>query len=178
MLLVLTQGSFLRGLKSNVYNGERHRSNMKTLQVTNGDLALDSGGRLQFLQGTNKLVQDLALWLQEPYGIGFTTPSFGSTLPGLIGGESTASTIALVQSEVQRIISLYQSQQIISLQNAQNLSQLGNWNKSEIINSINNIDVQQNYTSILVNVSITTLSNTNVSFSLFISSDGVQVNSG
>ena len=148
---------------------------MKTLQVQNGDIQLDSGGNLRFLQGSNKLVQDLGLWLQEPYGTGFTTPAFGSSLPSLIGGTSTAATTASIQAEIQRVLGLYQSQQILSLKTAQNLSQLSYWSRSEIINSINSVQISQNYTSITASVSITTLANTTVSLTMFINSNGVQV---
>jgi len=148
---------------------------MKTLQVTNGDIQLDSGGRLQFLQGTSKLVQDLTLWLKEPLGTGFTTPNFGSTLPSMIGGTIGTATIVQIQAEVQRILNLYQSQQILSLKTAQNLSQLGYWNKSEIINSINSVQASQSYNSIVVNVTMTSLANTQLSIALFINSNGVRV---
>ena len=151
---------------------------MKTLQVSNGDLALDNGGRLQFIQGTSKLVQDLTLWFQEPLGTGFTSPNFGSTLTGMIGQTINQSTLARVQAEVQRILKLYQTQQIYSLKSAQNLAQLGNWNKSEIINSINSVKAFQNYTSINVNVILTTLGGSQLALSIFIDTNGVQVQNG
>ena len=148
---------------------------MKTLQIQNGDILLDSGGKLQFIQGTSKLVQDLTLWLKEPLGVGYTTPNFGSTLTSMIGGTIGTATIVQVQAEVQRILNLYQSQQILSLKTAQNLSQLGNWNKSEIINSINSVQASQSYNSIVVNVIMTSLSNTQLSIALFINSNGVRI---
>ena len=148
---------------------------MKALQVTDGDIQLDSGGKLKFLQGTSKLVQDLTLWLKEPLGVGFTTPNFGSTLTSMIGGTIGTATIVQVQAEVQRILNLYQSQQILSLKTAQNLSQLGYWNRSEIINSINSVQANQSYSSIVVNVTMTSLANTELSIALFINSNGVRV---
>jgi len=151
---------------------------MKTLQVSNGDIVLDNGGRLQFVQGSNKLIQDLALWLKEPIGTGFTTPNFGSILPSLVGSSETAAVIAQVQSEVSRILGLYQSQQLLDLQSAQNTSQLANWNKSEIISTINSIDVSSSYTTINIYVGITTLAGANLTLSLAVDSNGVQVTNG
>lgn len=148
---------------------------MKTLQVQNGDIQLDSGGRLLFRRGSDKLVQDLTLWLKEPYGTSFTAPSYGSTLVSMIGSSMDSGTTALVQSEVTRILNLYQSQQILSLQTAQNLSQLSNWNKSEIIGSINSVSVSQYYTSVIVEIVLTTLANTSVSFAININENGIQV---
>ena len=107
---------------------------MKTLTVQSGDLQLDNSGRLTFQTGSNKLIQDLTLWLEEPIGTGYTTPNFGSILPSLIGQSFTPYLSARIQAETLRIFSLYQKNQIAALKNAGNLSQLGNWNKSEIIN--------------------------------------------
>jgi len=151
---------------------------MKTLQVTNGDLVLDNGGRLQFAQGNSKLLQDLALWLKEPYGTGFTTPSFGSFLTSLVGGANTPVTLAKVQSEVQRVLTLYQSNQILRLQQAQSANELANWNKSEIISSINSIQVTPYQTAVNVYVSLTTLANTQTNVILSINTNGVQVQNG
>jgi len=151
---------------------------MKSLQVYNGDLSLDSGGRLSFVQGTSKLIQDLTLWLEEPIGTSFTSPSFGSTLASLVGGSLTSATIVLVQSEVQRILTLYQSQQILALKSAQNSSQLANWNKSEIINSVNIVNAVANYSSVIVYVQLTTLAGNSIGLSLNINSNGVQVQNG
>jgi phage baseplate assembly protein W len=151
---------------------------MKTLTVQNGDLQLDNSGRLTFQTGSNKLVQDLTLWLEEPIGTGFTTPNFGSILPNLIGQSFTPYLSAQIQAETLRIFSLYQQNQISALKNAQNLSQLGNWNKSEIINSIDNINVYPDSnlpTMIDVSVDITTLSNTSLTINLFVTSNGIQV---
>jgi phage baseplate assembly protein W len=153
---------------------------MKTLTVQNGDLQLDSSGRLTFQTGSNKLVQDLTLWLEEPIGTGYTTPNFGSLLPNLIGQPFTAYLSAQIQSEILRIFTLYQTNQIAALKNAQNLSQLGNWSKSEIINSIDNISVYPDSslpTMIDASVDITTLSNTSLTINLFVTSNGIQVNS-
>ncbi len=151
---------------------------MKTLTVQNGDLQLDNSGRLMFQAGANKLIQDLTLWLEEPIGTGFTTPNFGSTLPDFIGQNFTPYLSAKIQAEALRIFTLYQQNQISALKNAQNLSQLGNWNKSEIINSIDNISVYPDSnlpTIINVAVNITTLSNLSITINLFVTSNGIQV---
>ncbi len=146
--------------------------------MQSGDLQLDSSGKLTFQTGTNKLVQDLTLWLEEPIGTGYTTPNFGSILPGLIGQNFTPYLSSQIQSEVLRIFTLYQQNQVAALKNAQNLSQLGDWNKSEIINSIDSINVYPNSnlpTIIDVTVNITTLSNTSITINLFVTSNGIQV---
>lgn len=148
---------------------------MRTLQVTNGDLQLDTGGRLQFVTGSSKLIQDLRLWLQEEYGIGYTSPNFGSTLYKMIGQGLTAEAITSVQSEITRVLNLYQSNQALRLQKAQSKTELSYWNKSEIVKSINAISAYPYNASIIVNVSLTTLSNSSLSLQLSITTNGIQV---
>jgi len=150
---------------------------MKTIQVSNGDLVLDSGGRLQFVVGADKLTQDLALWLEEQYGIGYTTPNFGSTLYSMIGGAVTSSTLSQVQAEIQRILSLYSAQQLQILQNLQQSSQLSYYNKSEIIQSIGDITVLQGTGYINATITISTLSTQQFNLNLLITPNGIQVNS-
>ena len=151
---------------------------MRTLQVANGDLQLDSGGRLQFVTGSNKLSQDIALWLEEEYGIGYTTPNFGSTLNGLIGTAITQGAASQIQAEVQRILSLYSAQQVQSLKLAQQNSQLSYYNKSEIIQNVSDITVSQGTGFVQVNVLINTLNNSTVALNLLITPNGIQVNNG
>ena len=149
---------------------------MKAIQVSNGDIVLDSGGRLQFVVGTNKLVQDLALWLEEQYGIGFTTPNFGSMLYSMIGGAITSNTLSQVQAEIQRVLSLYSAQQLQQLQNLQQSSQLSYYNKSEIIQSVGDIVVLQGTGFINATVSISTLNNQQFNLNLLVTPNGIQVN--
>jgi len=151
---------------------------MKTLQVTNGDLALDTGGRLQFLVGSSKLTQDIALWLQEDFGIGFTTPNFGSILESLIGTGITSGSVSTIQAEVSRIISLYRAQQVQTLQGIQQSSQLSNYNKSEIIQSVSDITVAQGTGYISVLVTLTTLTGSSLALNLLLTPNGIQVNNG
>lgn len=151
---------------------------MKTLQVKNGDIVLDSGGRLSFVVGSSKLVQDLSLWLREEYGVGYTTPNFGSLLPGMIGQSLTATMTAQVYSEVSRIIELYRIYQSQQLQLSQNASSLSNWNKSEIIQSIKDILIQPGTGFIQVLITLTTLNSNTTQLNLVLTPNGIQVQNG
>jgi len=109
---------------------------MKTITVSNGDIQLN-GGKLQFSYGSNKLAQDIALWLKEPLGIGFTTPGFGSLLPGMIGTSQAVNSTSTVENEILRVLQLYQGQQILSLQKSQNISYNFEINESKYIINAN-----------------------------------------
>jgi len=148
---------------------------MKTIAVSNGDIQLNSG-KIQFIVGQNKLVQDLTLWLEEPLGTGYTTPNVGSLLPGMIGGTQNGSTISSVKSEINRVLQLYMVNQVQSLQLSQNSSQLSNWNKSEIIQSITSVNVSIQNTTIIANINLLTMANSNVNLNVYIDNNGVSVN--
>jgi phage baseplate assembly protein W len=150
---------------------------MKTIAVSNGDIQLN-GGKIQFAIGSDKLVQDIQRWLEEPIGTGFTTPNFGSLLPSMIGGNQNSSTVSAVTNEIQRVLQLYQGQQIINLQTAQNAAQLSYWNKSEIIQTIQSVNVTVQNTSILASISLLTLANSSVNINLSIDNNGVSVTNG
>jgi phage baseplate assembly protein W len=150
---------------------------MKTIAVSNGDIQLNSG-KIQFVTGSNKLFQDLARWLQEPLGTGFTSPGFGSLLTSMVGGTQNSGTVTTITNEITRIIQLYQGQQTIELQQAQNVAQLSNWNKSEIIQNIVSVDVTIQNSSIIAAVTINTLSGNVINLNLAINNNGVNVYNG
>jgi len=150
---------------------------MKTITVSNGDIQLNNG-KLQFTVGSNKLIQDLTLWLEEPLGTGFTTPGFGSLLTDIVGKAQGYNTSSTIQSEISRVLQLYQGQQALSLQNAQNSAQLSYWNKSEIIKSIDSVQVSIQNTSVIANIYLTTLANTKLNLNVYLDNDGVSVNNG
>jgi phage baseplate assembly protein W len=150
---------------------------MKTIAVSNGDIQL-SNGKIQFAIGSTKLAQDLNRWLKEPLGTGFTTPNFGSLLPGMVGGNQNTTTVSTVTNEITRVLQLYQGQQAIYLQNAQNTAQLANWNKSEIIQEVVSINVTIQNTSILAAVTIKTLTGSLLDLNMSIDSNGVNIYNG
>lgn len=153
---------------------------MKTITVSNGDIQLNNG-KLQFSTGSDKLVQDLERWFKEPLGIGYTTPGFGSLLPGMVGQAQTSNMTGSIESEILRLLQLYQGQQVIALQNAQNAAQLSLWNKNEIIQQIVSIEVQPsslNGTEILANVVLTTLANNPINLTISANYNGVTIQNG
>jgi len=150
---------------------------MKTITVSNGDIQLN-GGKIQFSTGSDKLVQDIQRWFTEPLGTGFTTPGFGSLLPGMIGNNQTGSTVSTVTNEIYRLLQLYQGQQVIYLKQAQSAGQLAYWNKSEIIQSIQSVNVTLQNTTVLANISLLTLANNTLNINLSIDNNGVNVNNG
>ena len=74
-----------------------------SLAIANGDL-VRTGNTLAVVYGTEKLKQDLCLWVTERYGIDRFHPKLGSVLPDFIGSLITDSTRAQIQAEILRIL--------------------------------------------------------------------------
>ena len=119
-----------------------------SLQVAAGDL-VQEGSRLAIVWGTDKLKQDLTLWMCERFGIDRFHPVMGSCFQNYIGGVITSHTRAMVQSEANRILSNYQKVQYMGLRANPTL-----YSMSELLWSINAIRVTVSYDSVSVLVAV------------------------
>lgn len=141
---------------------------MKTLALSGGDLVVDAG-RLQMLEGPAKIRQDLALALGEEYNTDPFRPGWGSVLPQHIGEPITDDTPMLVQAEVNRVIQQYMANQKAILEAAYVNRQAHTINTSEIIRTVNSIDVSVQYDSVMILVSLTTMAGQTIQISRTVS---------
>lgn len=149
---------------------------MKTLRLKDGDLSIDLGRRLEFVRGRDKLLQDLKLWLLEPLGTGFTTPSFGSLVEGFIGSDDPEEVAADLAAEIRRVILLYQRWQLERITAARTEGTLGYWTKSEIIEEIVEVKTRAVYDTVEVKISLKTLTGDRIiELSTELSPQGVSV---
>lgn len=148
---------------------------MKSLQIEAGDIVLSPSGRSQLVERDKKLKQDLRLWLSEPLGIGYTTPSFGTKLSDLMFGVNDEFSRQKVEIEVLRVVSLYKAWQTERLQQAQSIGMLSNWSKNEIISEILSVKAVRVLTSIVVEVALTTLAGSSISIGLQSNSSGIRI---
>lgn len=127
-----------------------------SLKVVNGDLSITAGS-FDIVDGTEKLKQDLSLWLIERYRDDRFHPAYGSILDGYIGGIINAQdTVVRVKSETLRVLSNYQQIQIARFRESPNKFQ-----PSELLQQVNGVDVSLSYDKIIVLVRITTAAKTN-----------------
>jgi len=140
-------------------------SSMKNLQISKGDFVLNKNRHVKLVKSTDKLIQDLTLFLLEPLGIGYTTPGFGSTLNHMESGGSrfigrwmNQAFVSEIQSEVDRVLNLYQQTQIEKIKAASMRGFLNHYTKGEILNSIDAIQATMGQipTTVLVNIRIST----------------------
>lgn len=129
---------------------------METLALSGGDLVVGPGG-LQTLTGAAKIRQDIALALAESYGTDPYHSGWGSVLPQYIGQPMDADTPMLVQTEVNRILQQYMTMQQQQLATAAATNQRHTITTSEIITTVNSVDVSVLYDSVRVVINLTTM---------------------
>ena len=121
-----------------------------SLAIENGDLATRGDG-LGIVFGVDKLVQDLTVWLTEKFGSDIMHPEMGSMLDSWIGSVISSSTKADVQSEVLRVLQNYQNGQVRGIKTTPQRYSL-----SEILYSIDDIQVLVGYDTVSVVISVST----------------------
>jgi hypothetical protein len=119
-----------------------------SLRVANGDLVLQ-GSALAIVYGTDKLIQDLTLWMTERYGIDRFHPGMGSNFQNFIGGIISYSTQSVIYGEAMRILDNYQRVTFAGLKNNPTLYSL-----DELLWNINNVNVGVGYDQVNVAVDV------------------------
>jgi phage baseplate assembly protein W len=141
---------------------------VKTLALSNGDLVM-SAGSLQMLDGPAKIRQDIALALGENYGDDPYNPAWGSVLLRYIGEPITDDTPMLIQAEVNRVLQQYIAQQQQKLNAASLNNQQHTISTSEIIRTVNAIDVSVQFDTITVLINLTTMAGQTMTISRTVS---------
>ena len=86
----------------------------RSLRITDGDLTVTPSG-VSLVSKTEKLRQDLSLWLREVFGIDRFHPYYGSTLDSYVGQAMRPQEIAFLKSEVVRVLQNYQKVQQLGM---------------------------------------------------------------
>ncbi len=141
---------------------------METLALSGGDLVVGPGG-LQTLSGAAKIRQDLALALAEEYGADPYHSGWGSVLPQYLGEPVDDDIPMLVQAEVNRVLQQYMTGQQQQLATASANRQQHTIMTSEIIQTVNSVDVSVLYDTVKVVISLTTMAGQNLKISRTVS---------
>lgn len=123
-----------------------------TISIKDGDVEL-KGNTISIVTGTNKLKQELSVWLRERFQSDRFHTNYGSTLDFYIGSVVSQQAVFEIESEVGRVLRNYQSLQLRKFQ-----SDPQNLDPSEILSEVDNIQAKANYDSVEVVVSFTTYS--------------------
>lgn len=115
-----------------------------SLKLADGDL-VQVGNRLDLVWGTEKLEQDVNLWMMERYGGDRFHVNMGSILQDFIGSMANESARAEVQAEVYRVLQNYQAVQLRRLkEDPQTMS------ASELLVSVDDIVTTLSYDTVSV----------------------------
>lgn len=129
---------------------------MQTFVIKDGDLVLGPGG-FSMIDGPQKVQQDLGVSMREPFGCDRFHPRWGTVLTDFIGQPVHEGTKALVQSEVNRIIQNYVASQNLVMSQDAAAGRKSRFSSGEIINSIDAVDVQQQFDRFFVRITLTTV---------------------
>lgn len=130
---------------------------MKTLALQNGDLVVTYGGH-KTVSGRQKIAQEIALALGEPFGFDPYQKDMGSTLDDFFGEPINDMTDAMIEAEVIRVVNKY-----ISVQQRQvlqdNLQQRqSRFDSSDVVTGVDSVSVTSNLDTILVQLVLRTAS--------------------
>ena len=117
------------------------------------------GKRLEFAGGSEKLLQELRLWIGEPLGIGPTTPRFGSILSDLIGSSEVPSHLIEAEGEVRRILGLFRASQSATIQEDYDLGTMSRWLPSEVLKEVVSVKASEFRSGIHIAITIRTADN-------------------
>jgi phage baseplate assembly protein W len=133
--------------------------------IKNGDLNPYGPGGYQTVTGSQKLLQDLRVWLLTPRGSDPLHLDYGSTLDGgTVDGATVESSIGSIidptrllalESEVRRVLYAYQQQQMDRLYaDQQQLGGKNTFSVGEILYDVENVQLSQIGDVVVIAVSI------------------------
>lgn len=131
-----------------------------TIALKEGDIDL-KGNTVAIVTGTQKLEQELGVWLKERYGSDRFHTNYGSTLDHYIGSVMTDSAVYEIENEVGRVLRNYQA-----LQHRKFQSDPQSLDPSEILAQINEVRAVADYDQVQVTIHFTTYGKTSSTVSV------------
>lgn len=115
-----------------------------------------AGGQFVLIDGVSKVRQDLALALQEPFGVDRFHPRWGSLLLNYLGQPVNESTSLLIRTEVNRIIQNYIASQAAQFNQDQMDGTKPSFSMEEIVQGVKEINIRQEFDAFHIQVRLTT----------------------
>lgn len=118
----------------------------RSLRITDGDLTVTPSG-VSLVSKTEKLKQDLSLWLREVFGVDRFHPYYGSTLDSYVGQAMRPQEIAFLKSEVVRVLQNYQKVQQLGMRENPSL-----YSPEEVLAEVISVNPHSNYDTLKVDI--------------------------
>lgn len=134
---------------------------MRGFLVQDGDLVVGEGGFV-LVDGPTKVRQDLSIAASEPYGCDRFHPGWGSLLDRYVAMGDAVEGVALVRSEIARLVQNHIAIQNYNLQRDSQLGRPPRYKANELVDSIQSINVTQDQDRFFVRVVVSTLAGANI----------------
>lgn len=137
---------------------------MRTWRIKNGDIAIDSTGRVEIINEAPKIVQDLRSWLLNDLGYNRFHPEMGTDLDSFVGQLINGTTLSDVRATVRTALNTYLDQQMEDLrkrveERGDPYMAIGQAEPSSIIKAWTKLDVKELGGDILISIGFRTWTN-------------------
>jgi hypothetical protein len=136
---------------------------MYGLALVNGDIVVGQSG-YQLVSGLDKVLQDLTVATQEPYGSDPYHPGWGSYMNNYIG-QDPSTVQYLAQTEVIRLVNNYMTVQNYQQTQALSNGQSSPFSNDDYVTGLASLSTTSDLTSISLNAAVVTASGATVGVS-------------
>jgi len=152
---------------------------MKTWRIKNGDVLLDSTGRIEYINHTDKIIQDLRHWLLNYLGHNKFHPEIGTVLDDFLGNQMSSTLVAGVRAVVTNALNAYMTNQMSDLKDriaerGDPYAAIGAAEPSGMVKSWSGLEVWPDYTNINIRIGFRTFTDDIGEIELAISNNVVQ----
>lgn len=151
-----------------------------SLRIEGGDLVVGNGRSYSTVSGSDKLAQDLRLWVLAKIGTDPSTPEYGTSFDGgfvngqavepVIGQLMTAQRVLEVRAAMIDLLSNYQATQLARIkQDMVDFNGQKTLTPDETIQNIVNVEATAIADTIIVRATVQTMSNTTLNVTLPVS---------
>lgn len=147
---------------------------MRDILIEGGDIALSSKGRVEFVSGPKKVIEDLKRFLMNDLGYNRFHPWIGSNLENIIGQSYHPEGLANIRYAVRDALNRYTQAQIEELkrriqERGNPLLAVGEAGPDSIIKNWTRLEIQELSGNILVRIGFETFTGAEEEVELFVS---------
>jgi phage baseplate assembly protein W len=134
---------------------------MKTWRIKNGDIVANVKGRIDQVEGTEKIIQDLRGWLLNDLGFNRFHPDMGTVLDYYVGQPITSQLLTNIKETVRNSLNDYMDKQMEEIklridERGDPYIAIGLAEPSSLVRSWTDLKVTHDYTTIHIKISFRT----------------------
>ncbi len=134
---------------------------MKTWKISGGDVASNPKARVEYVDGPNKVVQDLRNWILNDIGYNKFHSQIGTTLDSYVGQPVSSRLLAAIRDVIRTALNTYLEMQMDDLkarieERGDPITAIGMAEPSSMVKSWTYLDVNHDYTTIIIRIGFRT----------------------